>query len=512
MELEQIITEKHSRRLFLECLGKSALGIYPYSNGIQNILSYPSIYAGVAREDITPIKWNMQAPMWLGGFSPRGNTPVNNQNPMAPGNELYATALAIQDVQGTNVIITADILGFPRYLAQEIRMALRSEFGLEDRQILLNASHTHSGPALPQQLDPYIAYGLYPAEIAWLYQYSGWLKERIIDAARKALSNLEPAEMYFGQAALNYSHQRVHGFSRWDFNDMNVLAFKHAGAAKNKAIVVSYAAHPILMGSSYMQFHPDYFGVVQRHIEQFYPGSICLPIQGATGDLNPAMPGNLKFVGSGVGPCQMYGEALAYEAARIINRSLIPLTGRITTKYAEVQLPLDLPDINQLLLDYEIIKQNSNPNTPTWRHAKTMLEKIASGQLPSTVPYPIQVLLFEGNPPLAWIALAGEPVHGFARLSEDKLKKMRVWVSGYSNEYPLYLASDEMLPFPRYETGWRQHPFCRPISIPRNTPTYAAGSTKYFGLSAPLRGRQYEKYGLPSAEQIVEGKVLEMVR
>lgn len=495
-----------------------------YENVISNSSPY-SIQAGVARDDITPIKRDRYAPMWLGGFAFRRNYRVDWQDPADPGNELYGNVLAIRETMqnanetkiNTNLLVTADILGFPQYLAQGIREDLRKDFGLRDDQIFLNASHDHSGPALPEQLDPYISYGLSPDEEKFLFEYGEWLRNKIRKVAQSAVSDLEPAEMYFGQAPLNYNYNRHGRYPRMS-SDMSVMSFKRAGTPVHKAIIVSYAAHPIIMGRyenglPYMKYHPDYPGVVVRHLERRYPGSTVMFMQGAAGDVNPGMPGSHPlgpFIGFGVQLCDLYGLSLANEAANIIGNSLEKLSGPIKTDYLEAQLPLDLPDLDKLRAAYECVANNADHASPRWRHAKKMLAKVDAGKIPASVQYPIEVWQFEGRKPLALIGLAGEPVQGYGILFRNALGKYRVWTAGYSNELPLYLSSDEMLVEPLYESGWNQEvQSCAPPPRPRSQPTFAGGSMIHYGLPAPLKGR---RDGAPSAEQIVVRAVLGILK
>lgn len=474
-------------------------------------------YVGVARSDITPIQWDTAALMWLGGFGHRQNHLAWG---MDPGNELFVNVLWIQDQQGPKLLITADLLGFPRELTSEIRKGLSEEFGLNDDQIMLNASHTHSGPALPQQLHPYITYGLSAAEEVWLYKYGQWLRGVIRETARRSLDNLEPVEISFAQQPINYSYNRYGRFKRGVFSDLSVLVFHQVGTRKPKVIAVSYAAHPIMMGyhdqtgrDPYMKYHPDYPGVIVRQLEARYPGSIVVFVSGAAGDVDPAWPSDNRFgpfAGFGVGPCGAYGVALSFEAARLIETALVPVQGPITTHYSEVLLPLDLPDLGQLRLDYECVLRNTHPLTFRYRHAQVMIAKTDAGQLPTTIPYPIAVWSFSGQNPLVLIGLAGEPVQGYAGLFKQTLGiGRRIWVAGYTNELPGYLPSQEMLLEPSYEAGWDQTIVaCSPPPRPRKQPTFAGGYMVPYGWPAPLRGSQYGTWG---AEEIVVATIRRIV-
>src|SRR5271155_3835442 len=111
--------------------------------------------AGTARAKITPEQLG-----WLGGYGHR-NRPAEGV-----AAELWARALALEDTLGhRRVLVNADIHIFTRRLHREIVEAARTRFGLEQGEVLLIATHTHSGPALPEGFDPMILWGLDAPEL-----------------------------------------------------------------------------------------------------------------------------------------------------------------------------------------------------------------------------------------------------------------------------------------------------------------------------------------------------------
>src|SRR5699024_9789739 len=94
--------------------------------------------AGVATTDITP-----EQAMWLCGYASCTDPSTGTLRP------LWAKALAVEDGGGNRaVLVTADILGWPKRISDEIRSRLNKKLNLSKSQVLLNSSHTHSGPVL----------------------------------------------------------------------------------------------------------------------------------------------------------------------------------------------------------------------------------------------------------------------------------------------------------------------------------------------------------------------------
>jgi len=128
---------------------------------------------GMARAKITP-----EESGWLGGYGHR------KQPAEGVAADLWARALALEDKLGhRRVLVNADIHIFTRRLHQAIVEAARNRFGLEQGEVMLIATHTHSGPALPEGFDPVISWGLDERELRklhaaadrtrWLAHYRG---------------------------------------------------------------------------------------------------------------------------------------------------------------------------------------------------------------------------------------------------------------------------------------------------------------------------------------------------
>ena len=92
--------------------------------------------AGVASVVITPEK-----ELWMAGYASR-NRPAEGKE-----SDLYAKTLAIEDARGTRLVIaTLDLIGVPRTLRNNLERRCGEAYKLPPESLLLNASHTHSGP------------------------------------------------------------------------------------------------------------------------------------------------------------------------------------------------------------------------------------------------------------------------------------------------------------------------------------------------------------------------------
>ena len=137
--------------------------------------------AGVARRVITP-----QVPMMLEGFASR-REPAREAD-----TELFAKALALQDAQGTRlVMVTTDLIGIPRPLRSRVEREVGARFRLPPASLLLNASHTHCGPEL--KMTETALEELTPQRQQRTKEYCTWLTEALCDLVGSALDGMRPA-------------------------------------------------------------------------------------------------------------------------------------------------------------------------------------------------------------------------------------------------------------------------------------------------------------------------------
>src|SRR5690242_19465816 len=93
---------------------------------------------GVAKVDITPPE-----PIYLSGYAARTHPSSG------AATRLYAKALAIEDRHHARaVIVTTDLIGLPRSISDPVAAEVQKQYGIERAGLLLNSSHTHTGPLL----------------------------------------------------------------------------------------------------------------------------------------------------------------------------------------------------------------------------------------------------------------------------------------------------------------------------------------------------------------------------
>jgi hypothetical protein len=245
------------------------------------------------------------------------------------------------------VLVSTDIHIFTRELHREIADTVRKRHGLEERDLMLFATHTHSGPALPRGFDPGISWGLNEEEMRKLCATSDRVRDQTLDAIARALSDLQPARLSFGRgkAAFGVNRRVRRDDGSYDFGsnpagvsdpDVPVLLVESPKGVP-RAVVFTYACHctSIRNGQEgFYKYHPDYAGVAAEQIERQLPGSTALYATGCAGDIDPQPQGGVK-------QAEQHGQALSAVVLGTLNRAQRrQIRGPLRTTYREIALPL----------------------------------------------------------------------------------------------------------------------------------------------------------------------------
>jgi hypothetical protein len=388
--------------------------------------------AGVSKVAITPAQ-----AMPMAGFASR----THNSEGMI--HDLWAKALVLEDSAGKRaVMISSDLLGFPKVISDNIRNKLKAKFGLNRDQILLNSSHTHSAPVLDAALvDIYI---LDKEQLESITRYSSLLEEQIVKLVGEGIKNLEPAELFIQNGVTRFQVNRrnnnavtltqlseLQGPNEYAVPVIKVLNSK----GDIKAIAFGYACHPTVLNG--YQYSGDYPGFTQIELEKAHPGATALFFQGAGADQNP-LPRNT------VPLARQYGKELAAAVERVLEEDMKKIPSKLVTAYSELILPLDnLPTEADLI---KISKTSDVPYQKRW--AERILSELKAGsKMITSYPYPVQIWTI-GNHPL--VSLGGELVVGYAINVKQMLGPDAI-VFGYSNDVMNYIPTSTILKEGGYE-------------------------------------------------------------
>ena len=385
--------------------------------------------AGVARVDITPTE-----SIWLAGYGSRTHSSEGVRQ------HIFAKALALKDDQGVvTVLVTSDLLGFPREASEPIAARAEKQFSLPRERLVLNSSHTHSAPVIDHMLRA--AYPFGDAEMAVIQRYTAWLEDQVVDLIGRSMHDLAPAQLSFEQGlagfAVNRRRVRHRDYPELVDQDVPVIAVRSADGSL-RAIVFGYACHNTVLND--YQINGDYAGYAQVELEKGHPGAIAMFVQGCGADANPLPRHSVDLAES-------YGKILAAATDEVLREKMRPLNGPLGAAFVLVDIPFQRPPSRQ-----EFQSHLSDKDTISRQHAEIMLQILdRDGKLPDHYPYPIEVWQFGKD--LTFIALGGEVVVDYSLRFKRQYGFDNVWVAGYSNDVFAYIPSLRVLREGGYEGG-----------------------------------------------------------
>ena len=396
-------------------------------------LSAASWKAGTAKADITPKK-----PIWMAGYGGRTKPSEGTLHP------LLAKALALEDAKGNRaVIIGTDTLGMTASIYANLKARLAKEHKLAPAQIMLNASHTHTGPVLRGGL--YDIYPLNAAHIKRIEEYSARLENEIVRITGEALKNLEPVTLKHGIGITRFGVNRRENKPYSDVpkliaaqalkgpidHDVPVLAVYKG--LELKAVVFGYACHSTTLGIQ--KFSGDYSGFTQIALEKSHPGALALFSAGCGADINP-LPRRVVHL------AERYGLMLAATVEETLLQKMQPLEPKLTTRIKTIPL-----EYGALPEPAALAAAAKNQTNYRGRWAARMLKLQADDDVPKTYPYPIQCWRV-GD--LLWLTMGGEVVVDFS-LNFKKQYGPRTWVTSYCNDVMAYIPTFRVLQEGGYE-------------------------------------------------------------
>jgi hypothetical protein len=428
--------------------------------------------AGVASVVITP-----DESMWMAGYAARTKPSEGKVH------DLHAKALALEDEQGTRlVIVTVELIGIPRPLRDWLEKQVGARYKLPREALLLNASHTHCGPVVREtrySIYGNTLYGLSPEQIQQSNQYVDALQEKLLELVGQAMDNLTPARLGYTHARAGFAMNRrskIEAGYRISPNpdgpvDHDVPVLRIDGPdGKLRAVLFGYACHCTTL--SFYKFCGDYAGFTQEYIEQAHPGVTALFVAGCGGDQNPyprGGPHTLEY-------CMQHGRALANGVEAALTPRARPVAGAIRAALDTVTLEFATPPSRE-----QLEERAKSTDKYDRRHAQVLLEELErTGEIRTTYPYLVQVVRFGDD--LTIVALAGEVVVDYSLRLKSELPSSAVWVAGYSNDVFGYVPSVRVLREGGYEAG---------------------GATRYTDLPGPFA---------PSIEERIISKVHELVK
>jgi hypothetical protein len=392
---------------------------------------------GLAQAKITP-----EQPIVMAGYAAR-TKPFEKV-----GSDLYVKALVLDDGAGhRGAIVTSDLIGFTAAVAEPICERLQKSIGLAREQILINSSHTHTGPSLSlNESGPDDANA---GDVLRTLDYTRQLQDKVVAVVEQAAARVEPANLSWGSGVVNFVMNRreftpqgvILGDNPRGLADRSVpILLINSPDGTPRAVLFGAAVHNTTLRSDYFQISGDYAGFAQELVQQKYPGVQAMFMLGCAGDADPYPRGTIELA-------RQHGAALGEEVCRALDngKKLRPLNGTLTVTFAKIELPLQPAPTREEL--QRIASERRNPKA---FGAGQMLARLDQGK-PLETHYSCPLAVWQLGD-LTLVGLSGEVVVDYVPLLEKALGPNQLWISAYCNDVFGYLPSARVLSEGGYET------------------------------------------------------------
>jgi neutral ceramidase len=366
--------------------------------------------------------------------------------------DLYCCAVVLDDGSRRLAIVGCDIMDMEATLAEAVCGRISVRTGIPREGVLLNASHTHSGPAVYLSPSPDTPY-LTQKERG----YVAWLTERIADTVARAAAHLEPVALRVGMAegrpfAVNRRRSEASG-TRLAPNPqgtvdqrVKVLRFDRLDGSP-LAILFSFACHAT--GFDYRNtklITGDFVSSARAEVEQTFACQGAAPVvgflQGCGGNVRPYVvePDGLRFHACTPAEIHAHGRGLGAVAVRAAQEAPMVVGYPLAATWEMFPLPLQAAPT---LAELRALKAESHLQGWQAVWVEAVLSRLERGEtLPTHIPMAIQVLRLGG----AWIVAMGGEVFVEIGLAVEKAVQEAcsgqvVFALGYSNSAVGYVCT-----------------------------------------------------------------------
>ncbi|MFB3826141.1 MAG: neutral/alkaline non-lysosomal ceramidase N-terminal domain-containing protein [Bryobacteraceae bacterium] len=391
--------------------------------------------AGVAAKVITPPE-----PIYMSGYASR--THPSEGVVM----DLKAKALALEDAKGVRaVVVTADVIGYPRSFTDPLAARILKAYGISRSNLVFNASHTHTGPLIGENLE--IMFELSPQEQGVVNRYARKLADDIFTVVGAALADLQPASLSLGHGRATFGVNRRRPTPKgYQINvnpegptdpDVPVLKITTPDG-KLRAVLFGYACHNTTMTGEHCRLSGDYAGFAQAEIERANPGATAMFLELCGADQNPNPRSTVELA-------TQHGTTLGAEVNRVLGGAFAPVRGRIKGAYQVV----DLAFAYHTRAKFEELLKDANK----WkvRNARRQLAFYDQRRPLRSYPYPVQAIAIGKD--FTLLALGGEVVVDYSLRAKKTFGDKNLVVAGYSNDVMAYIPSARVLKEGGYEAN-----------------------------------------------------------
>lgn len=266
---------------------------------------------------------------------------------------LYASALVLRNGASAVAVVSFDLIFVEPEWTRECREHITRATGIPAENILLHATHTHSGPVTLDFLSFKADLVVPPADP----EYLAFVRDQAVAAVTEAWNNLQPCEAAWATADV----KGLAGGNRLSEDgaedpEAGLLLVRRRDDHTPVAVLSVYSMHPTVLHEDSTLISSDFIAYARQEIEKALPGAGVVYLNGTAGNQSPRRVvraqtfAEAERLGGALG--RRMAEALQNAAGftadfRIAARSeKIPLQGKKFPPQAEAQAALDAAKAN----------------------------------------------------------------------------------------------------------------------------------------------------------------------
>ncbi len=310
----------------------------PHSAPCRRAIPFALLLGAALTNSVTPgsaaegvhfrVESNLQAAVAKVDITPPPDTPVVGHVRPTSGvrDPIRAGVLLLKNEQTQAAIVTLDLINAPTEMVSMLRDVIAEQAAVPRENILVAASHNHSGPGWSRESD--------------------WSREttaKIGAAAGAAARELRPVTIGYGEDSIDFNINRrkvINGRAVVRLNPegpcdhrVKVLRIDDGRTLEPMTVLMHAVCHPCVFtwGDKLTPPHPngyprisaDFPGEAQNFVETVYgPQTRALFLQGCAGDIRPNLPG-VPYRCGDEADIKWTGRSLGCAVVRAADRSVV---------------------------------------------------------------------------------------------------------------------------------------------------------------------------------------------
>lgn len=398
--------------------------------------------AGVAVVDITP-----PVDIELAGYVAR------EQGLIGIHDALHAKGLVLEDGLQRAAVLTCDLLGVNTDDVRFVRKRIEEKTGIPANNIMIVASHTHSGPATLH------TNGIGERDEQWM----ATLLDKMISCVENAARTLEEVTLRMAVGVGEIGINRRGKIPEGEINplpdpsgpvdrNVSVICLDRVRTKRPWVVLFNFGCHPTVLGAENRLVSADFVGAAVQYVErELGYDSVAMFTNGGAGNVNPVQTGSFDLA-------SRLGESLGAEVVNIVLQPGVELGPNLQVSRTSVNFPFaSIPSIEgakDLVQKYAIEVRKMNLSLTSRKIAeacmawsKKLKRDVKEGNLQTMLTVEVQRIT------LGTVSLIAVPAEVFAETTlflKEKSKGRRIIV-GYANGNVGYLPPREEIAKGGYE-------------------------------------------------------------